>query len=73
MKNSKTYNFYLCETDTDESTGYRVKQLDGKGELVSESFIPIEELEWFRDKSYKLIRKVDFEKIGIDKGYKEMK
>ena len=63
-KQRRIHNFYLLETDSDESTGYLVKQLNGKGEVVLKTFIPIEQLEWFRDKDYKIVSREEFEKVG---------
>ncbi len=66
MKKNRIHNFYLTETDTDEATGYRVKQLNGKGEIVKESFIPSEGLEWFKDKDYQIVSRENYKKIGVE-------
>ena len=44
-KAKKYHDFYLCEIEPEEGSGYRVKQVNRKGELVIESFIPFEEPE----------------------------
>ena len=67
MKNNrKSHDFYLCEIEPEEGSGYKVKQVNKEGKTVLESFIPFEELEWFqRDKDFVIVSRSEWDEIGI--------
>lgn len=67
MKNNrKSHDFYLCEIELEEESGYKVKQVNKEGKTVLESFIPFEELEWFqRDKDFVIVSRSEWDEIGI--------
>lgn len=64
-KKHKYHDFYLTETEPEERTGYRVKQVNKDGEIVVESFIPIEGKSWFSDKDYEIVSKSEWDEIGM--------
>ena len=64
--NKKTilHDFYLCEVEPDEGSGYRVKQVNRKGKRVVETYISPEERDWFEDKDYVIVSREEYESIG---------
>jgi hypothetical protein len=67
MKKDELHDFYLTEAYSGDSTGYMVKNVNRKGIVVQEVWIPIEQLDWFQNRDYKIVSREEFEEIGKSK------
>lgn len=60
------HDYYLCDIDPDEGSGYWVKQVNWKGQVVSIHPAPFEALDWFQDKDFVRVSREEWEKIGTE-------
>lgn len=64
QKKSSFHDFYLTEIPPDEGSGYIVHQVNSEGNIIRESYIPFEDLEWFqKDKDFVMVSERELREI----------
>ena len=59
------HDFYMCGIEPELGSGFMVKQVNKRGQVVVVSKIPLEELKWFqRDKDFVILSRSEWDKIG---------
>ena len=62
-KKKKYCDFYLCELPVSDISGYMVKQVNSEGKVILETVAPLDSLDWFHDKDYKIVSRDEWERI----------
>jgi hypothetical protein len=60
------HDYYLTDADSDDRMGFKVKRVSGKGVVITESWIPVENLDWFWNKDFLVVSREDYEYIGSE-------
>ena len=63
-KEKKFHDFYLCEIEPDEGSGYLVKQVNSEGRVFSVHPAPFDAIDWFENKDYVKVSREEWNKIG---------
>ncbi|MCR5105725.1 MAG: hypothetical protein K6B68_14925 [Eubacterium sp.] len=64
-KRKKYHDFYLCDIEPEEGSGYMVKQVNSEGKVVFESYMSFEDFDyWNGNKDYVRVSRSEWEEIG---------